>query len=230
MRPDGAVYQWRKVPPSELSVALVADERSRGQPAGLKSYRGLSGRYRAGSRSRRWSRRRLREPSGRAASEWRRSRWISPKLGDGSWVVSSFPVAASVLACVPTLVWAAASLSAASFATGVISAGRSYPQQPAPEFVPLMSTEECVVLAPVGKPKSADGIRSWPRSPHNKRLLRSLRPRWSMVPQAAVVENRRAKLLEAEQVKGPPSVQIEDANVLRAPPAPPPRNGRRSAP
>ena len=27
MRPDGAVYQWRKVPPSELSVALVADER-----------------------------------------------------------------------------------------------------------------------------------------------------------------------------------------------------------
>src|SRR4051812_25292088 len=52
---------------------------------------------------------------------------------------------------------------------------------------------------------------------HNKRLLRSRRPRWSMVPQAAVVENRRAKLLEAEQVKGPPSVQIEDANVLRAP-------------
>ena len=40
-----------------------------------------------------------------------------------------------------------------------------------------------------------------------------------MVPQAAVVENRRAKLLEAEQVKGPPSVQIEDANVLRARPA-----------
>jgi hypothetical protein len=27
VRPDGAVYQWRKVPPSELSVALVADER-----------------------------------------------------------------------------------------------------------------------------------------------------------------------------------------------------------
>src|SRR3954452_8852943 len=27
VRPDGAVYQWRKVPPSEMSVALVADER-----------------------------------------------------------------------------------------------------------------------------------------------------------------------------------------------------------
>jgi hypothetical protein len=27
VRPDGAVCQWRKVPPSELSVALVADER-----------------------------------------------------------------------------------------------------------------------------------------------------------------------------------------------------------
>ena len=27
VRPDGAVYQWRKVPPSELSVELVADER-----------------------------------------------------------------------------------------------------------------------------------------------------------------------------------------------------------
>ena len=27
VRPDGAVYQWRKVPSSELSVALVADER-----------------------------------------------------------------------------------------------------------------------------------------------------------------------------------------------------------
>src|SRR3954466_11144737 len=27
VRPDGAVYQWRKVSPSELSVALVADER-----------------------------------------------------------------------------------------------------------------------------------------------------------------------------------------------------------
>src|SRR3954454_15534576 len=27
VRPDGAVYQWRKVPPSELSVALVPDER-----------------------------------------------------------------------------------------------------------------------------------------------------------------------------------------------------------
>jgi hypothetical protein len=30
VRPEGAVYQWRKVPPSELSVALVADERSGG--------------------------------------------------------------------------------------------------------------------------------------------------------------------------------------------------------
>src|SRR4051812_806073 len=27
VRPDGAVYQWRKVPSSEVSVALVADER-----------------------------------------------------------------------------------------------------------------------------------------------------------------------------------------------------------
>ena len=27
VRPVGAVYQWRKVPPSELSVELVADER-----------------------------------------------------------------------------------------------------------------------------------------------------------------------------------------------------------
>src|SRR4051812_39510137 len=27
VRRDGAVYQWRKVSPSELSVALVADER-----------------------------------------------------------------------------------------------------------------------------------------------------------------------------------------------------------
>src|SRR3954454_17830590 len=38
-----------------------------------------------------------------------------------------------------------------------------------------------------------------------------------MVTHAAVVENRRAKLLEPEEVKGPPSVQIEDANVLGAP-------------
>ena len=30
VRPEGAVYQWRKVPPSELSVELVADERSGG--------------------------------------------------------------------------------------------------------------------------------------------------------------------------------------------------------
>ena len=30
VRPDGAVYQWRKDPPSELSVALVADERPGG--------------------------------------------------------------------------------------------------------------------------------------------------------------------------------------------------------
>src|SRR3954469_23020198 len=36
VRPDGAVYQWRKVPPSELSVALVADERFGGQPTGPK--------------------------------------------------------------------------------------------------------------------------------------------------------------------------------------------------
>jgi hypothetical protein len=27
VRPSGAVYQWRKVPPSVLSVELVADER-----------------------------------------------------------------------------------------------------------------------------------------------------------------------------------------------------------
>ena len=28
VRPDGARHQWRKVPPRELSVDLVADERS----------------------------------------------------------------------------------------------------------------------------------------------------------------------------------------------------------
>ncbi len=27
VRPDGAEHQWRKVPPRELSVDLVADER-----------------------------------------------------------------------------------------------------------------------------------------------------------------------------------------------------------
>jgi hypothetical protein len=27
VRPDGARHQWRKVPPRELSVDLVADER-----------------------------------------------------------------------------------------------------------------------------------------------------------------------------------------------------------
>jgi len=27
VRPDGAFHQWRKVPPRELSIALVADER-----------------------------------------------------------------------------------------------------------------------------------------------------------------------------------------------------------
>ena len=37
------------------------------------------------------------------------------------------------------------------------------------------------------------------------------------MPHATVVENRRAKLLEPEEVKGPPSVQIEDANVLGTP-------------
>jgi hypothetical protein len=38
-----------------------------------------------------------------------------------------------------------------------------------------------------------------------------------VVPQAAVVENRRAKLLETEEVKSPPSVQIEDADALGTP-------------
>jgi hypothetical protein len=28
VRPDGADHQWRRVPPRELSIALVADERS----------------------------------------------------------------------------------------------------------------------------------------------------------------------------------------------------------
>jgi hypothetical protein len=27
VRPDGAFHQWREVPPRELSIALVADER-----------------------------------------------------------------------------------------------------------------------------------------------------------------------------------------------------------
>ena len=27
VRPDGADHQWRRVPPRELSIALVADER-----------------------------------------------------------------------------------------------------------------------------------------------------------------------------------------------------------
>jgi hypothetical protein len=27
VRPDGASHQWRRVPPRELSIALVADER-----------------------------------------------------------------------------------------------------------------------------------------------------------------------------------------------------------
>jgi hypothetical protein len=27
VRPDGAGHQWRRVPPRELSIALVADER-----------------------------------------------------------------------------------------------------------------------------------------------------------------------------------------------------------
>ena len=27
VRPDGACHQWRKVPPRELSIDLVADER-----------------------------------------------------------------------------------------------------------------------------------------------------------------------------------------------------------
>src|SRR5450830_1651571 len=27
VRPDGAYYQWRKIPPRELSIDLVADER-----------------------------------------------------------------------------------------------------------------------------------------------------------------------------------------------------------
>ncbi|MEY9393626.1 hypothetical protein ABIF79_000001, partial [Bradyrhizobium japonicum] len=27
VRPDGAYYQWRKDPPRELSIDLVADER-----------------------------------------------------------------------------------------------------------------------------------------------------------------------------------------------------------
>ena len=34
VRPEGAVYQWRKVPPRELSIALVADERP-GRATGL---------------------------------------------------------------------------------------------------------------------------------------------------------------------------------------------------
>ena len=27
VRPDGAYHQWRKIPPRELSIDLVADER-----------------------------------------------------------------------------------------------------------------------------------------------------------------------------------------------------------
>ena len=27
VRPDGAFHQWKEVPPRELSIALVADER-----------------------------------------------------------------------------------------------------------------------------------------------------------------------------------------------------------
>ena len=27
LRPEGANYQWRKIPPGELSIDLVADER-----------------------------------------------------------------------------------------------------------------------------------------------------------------------------------------------------------
>jgi hypothetical protein len=27
VRPEGACHQWRKIPPGELSIALVADER-----------------------------------------------------------------------------------------------------------------------------------------------------------------------------------------------------------
>jgi hypothetical protein len=34
VRPDGAYHQWRKVPPRELSIDLVADERP-GRATGL---------------------------------------------------------------------------------------------------------------------------------------------------------------------------------------------------
>jgi hypothetical protein len=36
VRPDGAFHQWREVPPRELSIALVADERFGRRPAGSK--------------------------------------------------------------------------------------------------------------------------------------------------------------------------------------------------
>src|SRR6187551_3178248 len=71
--------------------------------------------------------------------------------------------------------------------------------------------------------RSTGGGWSLPASWPDPNSLRQVDPdhderyRGSVVLQTTVVENRRAKLLEPEQVKGPPPVQIEDANALGAP-------------